>query len=195
MLFRRRQGPNFFRRMLHFLWPQRGLQRGWRYLWHRMTRISATPHTIALGAAVGAFASFTPLLGLHFFIAAALALALGGSVLASAVGTAVGNPLTFPFIWLASYNLGAMLLGYRQRTRIRIDLPEDTAVLLFTDPGEVWRAFWSAIDPFFVPMLVGGIPLGVACGLAVYVVVRSAVAGYQRRRQARICRENKARSG
>jgi uncharacterized protein (DUF2062 family) len=193
MLFRRREGPTLLQRTLCFLWPRRGLQRGWRYLWHRVTRISATPHTIALGVAIGAFVSFTPFIGLHFLLAGLIALALGGSILASALGTAVGNPLTFPFIWLASYNLGAMLLGYRQRTRIHIDLPDHLLPLLFSNPGLVWRAFWSAVDPYILPMLVGGIPLGLACGVAIYIVVRSAVAGYQHRRQARKCRETKAR--
>lgn len=193
MMFRRRHGPTIFQRLGSFLWPQRGLHRGWRYLWHRMTRISATPHTIALGVAIGAFVSFTPFMGLHFLIAALLALILGGSIVASAFGTAVGNPLTFPFIWLASYNLGALLLGYRQRTRIHIDLPDDMFVLMVTEPLEFWQALWRAIDPYVVPMLVGGVPLGLACGLAVYFIVRSAVTGYQRRRQARICRERQAR--
>ena len=193
MLFRRREGPTPFQRFLSFLWPRRGLQRGWRYLWHRLTRISATPHTIALGVAIGAFVSFTPFLGLHFLLAGLIALALGGSILASALGTAVGNPLTFPFIWLSTYNLGAMLLGYRQRTRVSIDLPDNMLMLLFTEPGRLWRAFWYAIDPYLVPMTVGGSPLGLACGLAVYFIVRSAVAGYQRRRQARLCGERQAR--
>ena len=193
MLFRRREGPTLLQKTLSFLWPRRGLQRGWLYLWHRVTRISATPHTIALGVAIGAFVSFTPFLGLHFLIAGLIALALGGSIVASALGTAVGNPLTFPFIWLASYNLGAMLLGYRQRTRVYIDLPDHMLALVFSEPGTVWRAFWAAVDPYLVPMTVGGIPLGLACGVAAYIIVRSAVAGYQHRRQTRIYRERKAR--
>jgi uncharacterized protein len=193
MMFRRRHGPTLFQRVVRFLWPRRGLHRGWRYLWHRMTRISATPHTIALGVAIGAFVSFTPFMGLHFLIAALLAFILGGNILASAFGTAVGNPLTFPFIWLASYNLGALLLGYRQRTRIHINLPDDMFVLMFTEPLEFWQALWRAIDPYVVPMLVGGIPLGLACGAAVYIIVRSAVAGYQHRRRARLCRMRKVR--
>lgn len=193
MLFRRRHGPTLSQRILGFLWPRRGLHRGWRYVWHRVTRISATPHTIALGVAAGAFASFTPFMGFHFIIAAAIAVAFGGSILASALGTAVGNPLTFPFIWLSTYNLGAMLLGYRQRTHVHIDLPDNVLTLLFTEPGRFWRAFWYAVDPYLVPMTVGSIPLGLACGLAVYFIVRSAVAGYQRRRQARLCRERQAR--
>jgi len=193
MMFRRRQGPTLFQRLVRFLWPQRGLHRGWRYLWHRMTRISATPHTIALGVAIGAFVSFTPFMGLHFLIAALLAFILGGNILASAFGTAVGNPLSFPFIWLASYNLGALLLGHRQRTRIHIDLPDDMFVLMFTEPLEFWQALWRAIDPYVLQMVVGGIPLGLACGAAVYIIVRSAVAGYQHRRQARLCKMRKVR--
>jgi len=193
MLFKRRHGLTLLQRLLTFLWPQRGLQRGWHYLWHRMRRISATPHTIALGVAAGAFISFTPFIGFHFLLAAVIAIALGGSIVASALGTAVGNPLTFPFIWLASYNLGALLLGYRQRTRITIDLPDNMLVLLFSEPGAFWRAFWFAIDPYVVPMTVGGVPLGLACGLAVYFIVRSAVAGYQRRREARLCRQRQVR--
>jgi len=193
MLFRRRLGLTFLQRMLIFLWPRRGLQRGWRYLWHRMTRISASPHAIALGIAVGVFVSFTPFIGLHFIIAAVISLAVGGSIVASAIGTAAGNPLTFPFIWLASYNLGALMLGHRQRTRVHIELPDDMVVLLFTQPGEFWRAFWSAIDPYIVQMTVGSIPLGTACGLVVYVIVRSVVAGYQRRREARFCKRRQAR--
>ena len=189
MLFRRRDGPTLWQRLLVFLWPQRGLQRGWRYLWHRTRRISATPHSIALGVAVGAFISFTPFMGFHLLLAAMIAVALRGSIVGSALGTAVGNPLTFPFIWLATYNLGAMLLGYRQRTRLTIDLPEDMLVLLITEPGTFWRAFWFAIDPYVVPMTVGGVPLGLACGLAVYFIVRSAVAGHQHRREARLCRQ------
>jgi uncharacterized protein len=193
MLFRRRQGLTLLQRTLIFLWPRRGMQRGWRYLWHRVARISASPHTIALGFAAGAFASFTPFIGFHFIIGAVLAFALGGSILASAVGTAVGNPLTFPFMWLATYNLGALILGYRQRTRLHIDLPDDMFLLLFTEPGEFWRAFWAGVGPYIVPMTVGSIPLGIACGTAVYFIVRSAVAGYQRRRQARFSKEKQVR--
>ena len=193
MLFRRRQGPSPFQRLSSVLWPRRGLHRGWRYLGHRVARISATPHTIALGVAAGAFASFTPFLGFHFIIAGLIAFAFGGSILASALGTAVGNPLTFPFIWLASYNFGALFLGYRERSVIHIDLPDGIMVLLFTRPAEFWRVFWFAIDPYIVPMTVGGIPLGLACGVAVYVIVRSAVAGYQHRRRARLCKARQVR--
>jgi uncharacterized protein (DUF2062 family) len=64
------------------------------------------PRGIALGFAARAFVSFTPFIGVHFILAGLLAFALRASILASAIGTVVGNPVSFPFIWLAAYNLG-----------------------------------------------------------------------------------------
>ena len=57
---------------------------------------------VAAGVAAGAFTSFTPFMGLHFLFAALFAWAIRGNLLASALGTFVGNPLTFPFIWAAT---------------------------------------------------------------------------------------------
>ena len=36
-----------------------------------------------------------------------------GNYLAAAIGTAVGNPWTFPFIWAGTYRLGSFMLGNR----------------------------------------------------------------------------------
>ena len=55
--------------------------------------------------------SFTPLIGFHFILAAFIALVLRGSLLASAAGTMVGNPLTFPLIWMATFKVGNVLTG------------------------------------------------------------------------------------
>jgi uncharacterized protein (DUF2062 family) len=40
-----------------------------------------------------------------------MAFLLRANVVASAIGTLIGNPLTFPFIWLSSYKLGTALLN------------------------------------------------------------------------------------
>ena len=122
-MFLRRKSPGFWLRVRNVIWPKMGLSRAWRYLVHRMARLKASPHTIALGFAAGAFASFTPFVGLHFIIAGLIAFALRSSILASAIGTVVGNPLTFPFIWLATYNVGAALLGREAKGEVVLDLP------------------------------------------------------------------------
>ncbi len=69
---------------------------------HRLARLWASPHALAMGCAVGAF---TPFIGLHFVLAAIVAYVLRASVIASALGAALGNPVTLPFIWVASYNV------------------------------------------------------------------------------------------
>ncbi len=156
------------------------------YIWHRTKRISATPYAIAAGFAAGAFVSFTPFIGFHFILAGILAWILRGSILASALGTAVGNPLTFPFIWWATYNLGGLILGYDLKSEISIDLPHGFWMMLFTQPGTFFHMFWEALGPILLPMLVGAIPIGGAVGIGLYFLVYKAVARYQERRRERL---------
>ena len=89
-----------------FAWPKRGFGRVWRYLTLRLTRLKASSHSAALGFAAGAAVSFTPLVGFHFILAIVLAFVTRGSLIAALLGTAVGNPLTFPLIFTASYWIG-----------------------------------------------------------------------------------------
>ncbi len=185
-MFARREKPGLLHRIRLFLFPPGGLKRAWTYIWHRTKRISATPYAIAAGFAAGAFISFTPFIGFHFILAGILAWFLRGSILASALGTAVGNPLTFPFIWWATYNLGGLMLGYDLKSEITIDLPHGFGMMLLTQPGEALRLFWEVMSPIILPMLVGALPLGGITGLAFYLLVYKGVAEYQERRRARL---------
>lgn len=97
-MFLRGKKQGFWLKVQNLIWPKMGLSRAWRYLVHRMARLSASPHAIALGFAAGAFVSFTPFIGFHFILAGLLAFSLRASIIASAIGTVVGNPVTFPFI-------------------------------------------------------------------------------------------------
>ncbi len=185
-MFARREKPGLLRRVRLFLFPPGGLHRAWAYIWHRTKRISASPHAIAAGFAAGAFVSFTPFIGFHFILAGILAWFLRGSILASALGTGVGNPLTFPFIWWATYNLGSLLLGYDLKSEIHINLPHGFWLLAITHPGQFAHVFWEVLGPIILPMLVGALPIGGAFGIAVYFLVRTAVRRYQQRRSARL---------
>jgi uncharacterized protein (DUF2062 family) len=99
MLFRRRRPEGIFDRMRTAIWPRRSFGRSFQYFIKRVLRLTATPHAIAAGVAAGVFASWTPLLGFHFVLAFALAYVLAGNMVAAALGTAFGNPISFPFIW------------------------------------------------------------------------------------------------
>lgn len=174
MLFKRRRTLPLRRRVRHALWPRAGWARASRYLAKRVVRIAATPHAVAAGLAMGVLSSFTPFLGLHFLIAFALTAVLGGNMLAAALGTAIGNPLTFPIIWALTFRVGRWVLG------------EPDAPHLESEPVDLLRDSFFNIGPTLWPMVVGGVIVGVPVALATYIVSRAAVAAFQRERRARL---------
>lgn len=170
MILGRRQRHRRRDRIRHLLWPRGGLKRGLLYVWHRLGRLQDSAHSIALGVAFGVLFSFTPLFGFHILLAGLLAWALGGNPLAAFFGTFAGNPGTYPLIWLWSYRLGTFLLGAPPA--------EPLGAAALHHP-------FGALGHAFLPLLVGGLPLGLIAGLVSYVIVRSAVSGYQNRRRQR----------
>ena len=194
MLFKRRDKPRWHVRFKAWCWPDRGWKRAWTYVWRRVTRLAGTPHAIAIGCAAGVLASFTPFMGLHFILAAVLAAAVGGNLLASALGTFFGNPLSFPFIWLATYNFGGLLLGREQKSEINISLPEGFWSSVLTNPGVAPSQFWETVGPVFTPMLVGGLPLGLVFAIIAYFPVKTAVETFQERRRDQLIQKSKGAS-
>lgn len=174
MLFRRRNPPRWSEKLRVWLWPRRNWKRSSRYITHRLRRLRASPHEIALGCAIGVFSSFTPFFGLQFIFAALLAWMTRSSILASALGTFFGNPLTFPFMWYGSYHLGNWVLGLTPKSQDTIDLS-----------GEIFGKSYDQIWPILQPLLVGALPLGLIFGTIAYFLVRKAAEAYRNKRQAR----------
>jgi uncharacterized protein (DUF2062 family) len=171
-MFRRRNKREWFHNIREFLWPQMGWWRATRYVAHRVARLPGSPYSIAAGFACGAAISFTPFVGLHFVLAALLAWVIRANILASAIGTAVGNPWTFPFIWVWIYHLGNFLLG-RQVS----ELPEIEYTFRFFVDFILERFF-----DIFIPCLVGGIPTAIVVWLVFYWPLKALVSAYQKRR-------------
>lgn len=177
-MFQRRNPLPLLGRLRALVWPRKGWRRASVYLAHRVRRLPGTPYRIAAGFASGAAISFTPFIGLHFVGAAVLALVLRGNLMASAIGTAVGNPWTFPVIWLWIYTFGQWMLG-GPATR---ELPETLSLnYIFQHPLEI---LW--------PMIIGGAPTAVVAWFVFFWPVRAAVARYQIARRKRIRRRLKA---
>lgn len=182
-MFASRSKPPFVTKLKEFVWPSIGVRRAWAYRMHRLSRMNVTPHKLAVGFAAGAFASFTPFIGLHFILAALVALVVRGNLIASAVGTVVGNPVTFPFIWIASYNVGAQMLGLS--TREEVTLATDSSVSMWSDgPVAVAQMLWASVEPVIWPMVLGGIPLGLVCGAICYVLVLVTLRKFRAQRAA-----------
>jgi uncharacterized protein len=183
-VFSRRQRPSLRNRVRNFIWPRPGLWRTWFYMMHRLARMRASPQALAMGFAAGAFVSFTPLIGLHFVLAAIIAYFLRGNLFASALGTLIGNPVTFPFIWVAAYNVGALLLGIGMKSDVDIQVAR--SVSLFSDGPVAFAAMlWRSVEPVFLPILIGSIPLGIICGIICYSIVHATVTQYKKRHKLR----------
>ncbi len=141
--------------------------------------MKSSEHCLALGFAAGAFASFTPFIGFHFLLAAALAFLVRGNLIASAVGTVVGNPITFPAIWLATYNVGALTLGTAPRQEVNME--GATEFSIWTDgPYSVAVNAWASLEPVLLPMCVGAVPLGLFFGVIFYALVLAGLRSLRR---------------
>ncbi|MBO6719238.1 MAG: DUF2062 domain-containing protein [Rhizobiaceae bacterium] len=185
MLFRRRKPADFWDRVRTWVWPRRSVWRSTQYFAKRVLRLTATPHAIAAGVAAGVLASFTPYLGFHFLVAAGLAILLRGNVVASAFGTAIGNPITFPFIFAATLGLGRFVLyGRHPQSFQPINLG---STLRHLDFEHIWM-------PYLLPMTVGGLILGSLAGLVVYLVTRWGTAMFRVQRQKRLAERARRRA-
>ena len=171
MLFKRRQSESLLERVRVHLWPRRSWSRSSRYVVYRLRRLSATPHAIALGFGVGTFAAATPFIGTHMVMAALLAWAVGGSIVAALLGTFLGNPVTYPFLWYASYRVGHFLLG-GATTKKNIDLSKG-----------LFHSSFEHLWPILKPMSLGCVPVGIAIASACYLLVKPMVEAYQHRRR------------
>ncbi len=172
MLFRRRETESCWERLRVHLWPRRSWSRSSRYVVYRLRRLSATPHAIALGFAIGAFAAVTPYIGTHMVMAALLAWIIGGSIVAALLGTFVGNPLTYPLIWYATYEVGnVMLRGERRRQRAHRLLGRRLSVFA--------RSAVADPEADVARLRAGGTCRCRAC----YFLVRPMVEAYQHRRR------------
>jgi len=197
MLFKRKKRLSAVMRLRYALWPARSFARSYRYRILRLLRIQASPHSIALGCAVGVFAVFTPFLGLQMMLGAMLALALRGSVVASAVGSFAGNPLTYPIIWVSTFTVGNVFLD--SSASAEISKLSDGAEALSrsirdASPDGVATAV-QGLWPILKPMALGSLPLGGLTALITYIAIRQFADAQKRGRTvtAVVKREDAAR--
>lgn len=174
MLFKRRKNADFWERLRTLVWPRRSFWRSAQYFAKRVLRLSGTPHAIAAGVAAGAFSSFTPFLGFHFLLAGVLAWIIRGNLIASAIGTAFGNPITFPFIWGATLEVGRIILYGRHTGQL--------------GPMHIGESLWSMNfselwQPFLKPMAVGALPVGLPIAIVLYFLTRWAVVAFRNQRR------------
>lgn len=185
MLFKRRRPARFGEKVRVWLWPRRSWSRSLRYVLARIVRLKANAHTLALGCAAGVFVSCTPLIGGQIVLAALLAFSLRASVPAAMLATFFGNPLSWPLIWPATYVAGAHMLGgapdlSSAELAPRIEL---LRLALEGQSPELMAAASASAAPVLLAMLAGSLPIGLAAGVAIYYMMRTAAQTAQSRRR------------
>ncbi|MFS8054588.1 MULTISPECIES: DUF2062 domain-containing protein [Rhizobium] len=177
MLFRRRKPLTLSEKLREHLWPRKGFVRSFQYFGKRLVRLAASPHSVAAGFAAGIVVSWTPFIGVHVIMAIIIAYVIGGNVIAAALGClAAGNPITYPFIWGLTWEIGHLILARDSGQSGGIDLP---ALWHKGDLLQLW-------DPILKPMLIGGIPPAIVSGVVVYALTYYGVKSFKTRRKARL---------
>ena len=194
-MFKRRDRRPLWRIVFEAMWPRGGWGRAAVYIKHRVNRLPDPPDRIARGIFAGVFTTFTPFYGLHFFVAAGIAMMMRGNVIAALLATFVGNPLTYVPIGVISLTTGYWLLGLE-------DDPEHGGLgEKFVMAGrDLWGNFeamfndteanWSALSIFyhevFFPYMIGGIIPGLIAATVAYYVSLPLITAYQNRRKGLI---------
>ncbi len=194
-MFKRRERRSIFRFFYEVIFSFKGISRAIEYISIRLKRIPDTPHKISLGMSCGIFASFTPLFGLHFLIAGLLSYLLRANVLASLIGTFVGNPITFPIITVFNLKLGEWILGSSEYSsgdggKIFEGFLDFIFLIYksFFTEGSIGENNVPRINEFlngvFIPYSLGGLILGIFIAVISYFLLRPLVATYQKKRSA-----------
>lgn len=172
-MFKRREKLTTQEKLREWVFPVSGWRRVSIYQWRRLQRLNATPHSVALGFAIGVYMSFSPFVGFHLALSGLFAWLFRGNIFASMLGNILGNPVTYPLMWAADYATGNFLLGKHGGGVT----PELTLSGLFSGA-------WD----FFLPFMVGSMLVGLIASIIFYFPVKAGISRYQITRQSRLTR-------
>jgi len=123
---------------------------------YKIIKIKDFPESVAIGMAWGVAISFTPLLGLHLIICYLGTWFMKGNLIAATVGTIIGNPWTFPFIFYLDYKLGTTIFLER------IDFYEFKISF-----------FVEHFEDLFYPTLLGSFPIAVIVWFVTFFICKN----------------------
>lgn len=202
MVFKRREPLGWLAWLVQMVYPRGGFVRATRYVMHRMSRLPDDPHRVARGVFAGSLVGFLPLPGMQFVFAWIAARLVQGNLLAALLGTFNTNPVTTPFIAVASISFGHWLLG------VQAPLTAPAIGNAFVGAGaDLWENFlsifneqtmqWDGLLQFwhdvYVPYFIGSFLIGfVLSGIGYYITIPLVLA-YQKARAAKAVERNEKR--
>jgi len=142
------------------------LKRASLFYFLKLIRVKDSKDTLAIGFACGSMVSFSPFIGFHFFLAIIFAYILRGNIVASLIGTFVGNPFTFPFIWIFIYKIGNIFFKNDQNFSLEL-----TFQSLFNQGYDI-----------LIPMMIGSLIVSIPIWFISYFTVKFLMTSFKRRK-------------
>jgi uncharacterized protein len=160
----------------------------------RILHVDDTPQRIARGVAVGLWVAYTPFLGLHMFLALAIAALIRANKVLAVLFVWVSNPLTLLPIHVPAYLLGRFLVGRFHHSSVRpgqigelLDsIFSFSSLLTCLHTASFWKNVVAVFGKIGLEVTVGGFVLGtlfaIAGHFATYWIVTNHRAKSGRRR-------------
>ena len=166
--------------------PQPKEKLSFRQMYRKLLQLDDTPHSIALGAALGMFITFTPTVGIQVLIVLILSMVVRFNRFAAIVLIYLSSKVKIIQIYYADYVIGLFVQGESGLSLEEFGLLWDQSVIT---AGEV--GFWGATQVLFkslgtdviIPMFIGGGVLGGFVGVVTYPLTLSWVQRYREGRQ------------
>src|SRR5213594_2948390 len=136
---------------------------------HHMTlmAIADTPHSIALGSAIGIFFGFTPLWSMKTLLSIAVAWACRCNKIAAAIAVTLHDVMIWamPALYLAEYQFGCWILNRpaAQRVHFRQFRLHDYVH---------WHVFSRVVWPTFWPAFIGSLFVAIPSAILIYFLMR-----------------------
>ena len=142
------------------------LKRASLFYFLKLIRVKDSQDKLAIGFAFGSMVSFTPFIGFHFLLAIFFAYIFRGNIVASLIGTFVGNPFTFPFIWIFIYKVGNFFFKNDKNFSL-----EFTFQSLFDRGYDI-----------LLPMLIGSVIVSIPIWFISYFTVKFLMSSFKKRK-------------
>ncbi|TWT58761.1 hypothetical protein KOR42_21470 [Thalassoglobus neptunius] len=146
-----------------------------------------TPHSIALGTAIGIFIGLTPTFGIQMILVIALAFLTRKlfrfNRFAALVAVYVSNPFTMlPIFWF-NYRVGALFI------HSQLTWDEFAKVFKYNGMREWWHSFLNAFHLIGSPLIVGSLIVASVFALPTYPLMKRLLENVQKRRQLHAARK------
>ena len=136
---------------------------------HHMTlmAIADTPHSIALGSAIGIFFGFTPLYPLKTLLSIAVAWVFRCNKIAAAIAVTLHDVVIWamPAIYVGEYHAGSWILNRPAARRVHF---REFRLHDYVH----WHVFSRVVWPTFWPAFVGSLLIAIPSAIVIYFVMR-----------------------